>query len=129
MRSCVIIGIYLHFTTSYHYIIHISNCCLSPLGYSEGRGGMIERALALASISGRKQVDRKRWRKKTQKNYRCVKADCWTCVCVCKCISMLSSHATAMGPVSQQLNKMQNMIDEVQCAVKNGYVKKTASLE
>lgn len=83
---------------------------------------MIERALTLASISGRKQVDRKR-----RKNIVCrsILLD----LRLCKCISMLSSHATAMCPVSQRLNKMQNMIDEVQCAVKNGYVKKTASLE
>lgn len=86
---------------------------------------MIERALTLASISGRKQVDRKRRKKKKLQMCRSILLD----LRLCKCISMLSSHATAMCPVSQRLNKMQNMIDEVQCAVKNGYVKKTASLE
>lgn len=69
-------------------------------------------------------------------------SDTYVCVCVCcyalkdfcggRCVSLLSSHTVAMCPISQEqcrTKKMQNMMDEGRCVVKNGYVKETGSLE
>lgn len=48
-------------------------------------------------------------------------------VCVYMCLYIVKTHGGHVS--SATLNNMQNMIDEGQCVVKDGYVKKTASLE
>lgn len=53
-------------------------------------------------------------------------------MCACLHVSLLSSHTVAMCLISQEqcrTKKMQNMMDEGRCVVKNGYVKETGSLE
>lgn len=62
----------------------------------------------------------------------CFKGLLWRPVCACLHVSLLSSHTVAMCPISQEqcrTKKMQNMMDEGRCVVKNGYVKETGSLE
>lgn len=52
------------------------------------------------------------------------------CVRVYTCLYIVTTRGSHVSHLSSAaLNKMQNMIDEGQCVVKNGYVKKTASLE
>lgn len=69
----------------------------------------------------------------------CVHVCCWTFdvflyrmhILVYACLLIVSTHGgggvSHLSPATP--NKMRNMIDEGQCVVKNGYVKKTASLE